>query len=493
MRNFVAWSVGAVLLSGAMGCSAGSGSMNRGDARVRQDGGYSDAGSLFQDGGPNAPQCNDGIHYCQTGQICVAVQGVPRCMVDPDPPPPGDGTRCGDCPAPGECRESVCVQPTPGGGLCEFDDVCGAGNFCIAGSCSPDPRIPTPCPTGTCPAGFVCVDGTCRCQHTSDCPIGLMCTNGACVPGPGCVADAECPTDDVCENGTCRPGTVCDIGAPNFSGDWPTMHSTLRLREALPGWLDGLLNAIEGPLLFLAGDTACIDFGLPPVIEQAICDAIAPYVADALPPWAPPLFRAIGHLNQVLETWEIEETMTLMPGTTPDSYRGTHTWQSVSFVYAGTTIVGDPTTVFDWRFQPSPFNASVTCGVFNVQRHAVNVSLGAIIAWLVDAVIYEASDHEYNSLMDVLSSIASSFCRGLADAADEASSGTGGTVNSVCTSALSGLITTAVHSVENARIGVDALTLRGTAQIGGPSSLVMGHWDGELVGSDFTGDWQAMR
>jgi hypothetical protein len=131
--------------------------------------------------------------------------------------------------------------------------------------------------------------------------------------------------------------------------------------------------------------------------------------------------------------------------------------------------------------------------VFSIDRHTVHVSIGAIISWLVDTIIDVASDGDYTSLNDVLTAIASQFCSGLADAADDASPGVGGTVHSVCTGALSGLVTTAVNAVLNARLGVDPITLRGTAQIGGPRSLVMGHWDGTLVGSGFTGDWQAMR
>lgn len=498
MRNVLAWLAVSASFLGAVGCSAGSGAMHGSDAgRHAHDGGYPDTGILILDAGSPTPECNDGIHVCDFGEVCAAVGGVPRCVADPNPPPPGDGTHCEPCPAPGQCRMGACIQPTPGGGICEFDESCGTGAFCIGGACTPDPRVPVPCTdSSVCSFGLTCVAGTCRCAHTSDCPSGFECVDGACTPGTGCVADLDCPSGDVCEAATCRPGTVCDIAAPDFSGSWPTMHSTLRLREALPGWVSDLLNAIEGPLLFLAGDSACIDFGLPSWVEDAICAAIAPYVGDALPHWAPPLFRAIAHLNDVLNTWEIEEHMNLTAGSVPDTYRGTHTWDSVSFVYAGTTVTGDPTTVFDWMFMPSEFNASTTCGVFTIDRHAVHVSIGAIIAWLVDAVIEVASDGAYTSLEDVLTTIASSFCSGLADAAEAAAPdypGVAGTVHSVCTGALSGLVTTAVHAVLDARLGVDPITLRGTAQIGGPNSLVMGHWDGTLVGSGFTGDWQAMR
>ena len=37
------------------------------------------------------------------------------------------------------------------------------------------------------------------------------------------------------------------------------------------------------------------------------------------------------------------------------------------------------------------------------------------------------------------------------------------------------------------------ITLRGHAPVTGPSSLRPGHWDGTLLGSEFTGDFNAER
>ena len=297
----------------------------------------------------------------------------------------------------------------------------------------------------------------------------------------------------VCEGGRCRDATVCDIVAPNLTGTWD-MHSTLRLREALPSWLSSFLDGIAGPLRFLSGAATCIDFGLSPSIETAICDLVRPYVDEFLPPWAPPVFDAIASLNDVLNTWEIDETMTLTAGGVPDSYRGTHTWERVSFTYRDRPLMGDPTTVFDWRFAPNAFNANVVCGVFNIDRHSVHVSLGSIVSWLVDALVYETTDHRYSSLAEALTALSAGFCDGLARAAESSiSASVGDTVRRVCTSTIAGLITSAVREVLDARIGADPITLRGFANIGGPNSLVMGHWDGTLIGSDFTGDWQAVR
>jgi hypothetical protein len=443
------------------------------------------------------PECDSESRLCPSGFVCAAVDSVPRCVPDPDPPPPGDGTRCGACPAPGECRMGVCIQPSPTGEVCEFDDACTSGQLCIAGRCTPDPRLPVPCTDPTmCPAGFLCVDGVCACAFSADCPIGLECLAGACVPGPGgaCIADADCPSTRVCEAGMCVERGVCDIESPNLSGTW-SMNSSLRFREALPSGLSAFLDFIEGPFRFLGGETTCIDFGLPSWVETAICDLVAPYVDMYLPPWSRPVFRAIADLNSVLTTWNVDETMVLMPGAVSGSYRGTHTWNRVTFMYRDSPLTADPTDILDWRFSPSPFNASAVCGTFSIERHSVNVSIGSVIAWLVDAIIYEVSDGRWSGLSDALAEVVDGFCRGLADAAESAIDypGVGGTVMGVCSSTLTGLADTAIRELIEARIGADPITLRGTAPITGPSSLRPGRWDGTLLGSDFTGDWSAMR
>ena len=188
--RIVAWFAGAVLML-VTGCSVGSGPITR-DTGYHHEGGYPDAGSLLPDAALTA-EC-DAVNGCTTGRVCVAVMGVPRCVIDPNPAPPGDGTHCEPCPAPGQCRMNVCVQPSATGGLCEFDSGCTTSQFCISGSCTRDPRIPVPCTdVSVCSPGFTCTMGTCHCVHTTDCPSGFMCSMGSCVAGPGCISDSMCP------------------------------------------------------------------------------------------------------------------------------------------------------------------------------------------------------------------------------------------------------------------------------------------------------------
>jgi hypothetical protein len=446
------------------------------------------------------PECGVGFAECPTGFVCAAVGGIPRCVPDPVRPPPGDGTDCNPCPAPGECRMSICVQPSLGGAVCEFDTECAMGELCIAGRCTPDPRLPFPCTDSSmCPAPLVCGPaGVCNCANTVDCPIGLACVEGLCSVGPGggaCVADADCPGDMVCEAGRCRESTLCDIENPDLSGTW-MMHSTLRLREALPATVDSFLAAVEEPFRFLSGDSTCIDWdGLPGWVDTAICDLVRPYVDMYLPAWSRPVFRAIADLNDVIGTWEIDETMTLGRGAVRDSYRGEHIWNRVSFMYRDMMVSGDPADIVDWRFSPSNFNGAAVCGQFNIERHALNVSIGSILAWLVDAVIEIASDGRWTGLRAALTDVGGGFCMGLSAAAESSVdyAGVGATVTRVCTGLVSVATNAAITAIRNARLGADPMTLQGYAPIGGPNSLRGGHWDGALLGSGFSGDFDATR
>jgi hypothetical protein len=273
------------------------------------------------------------------------------------------------------------------------------------------------------------------------------------------------------------------------------MQSILHIRDALPDWLDSFLSTVAGPFSFLAGDETCIDFGLPDWVEMEVCDLVRPFVDEHLPPWSFPVFRAIAGLNDVLSDWHIDETMVLDAGSVTDSYRGTHTWNTITMYYRDMPIMGTPESILDWRFSPSPFNAEAVCGTFNIERHDVNVSIGSIIAWAVDTLVYELSEHRWATASDALTEMAGGFCDALGEAADESVDydGVGAAVSGVCRDALASLIDDAIRRLIDARIGASPITLRGEAPITGPSSLRPGTWDGTLLGSDFPGEFTADR
>lgn len=459
-----------------------------------------------RDGPPVAPpdatpmgEClNDGD--CAEGLSCRMLEDGRYCVVADVVPerPPGDGTTCGECPAPGECREGTCVTPTTSGAFCEFDPECGDEMLCIGGHCTPDPRIPTGCSMGeSCSGDLVCsATGSCICGSTADCPVGLVCSGGACVPDDpgGCIADAECPEGFLCDGGACVDDGSCGVVHPPLAGTW-TMDTVLRLREALPGWLDAFLDAVAGPFHFIAGHTMTLDLGLPGFIEDIVADVVRSWADSSLPPWARELLGAIADMNDILSTWTIDETMVLTDTGVLDEYTGTHEWTEVEFTYRGMAVRGRPEDIIDWRFSPSSFHANATCGTLNIDRHDVDVSIGAIIAWAVNAVVYEATDGRYRTLDEALGAATAGFCDGAARAAEDAVDffGVGTAVGAWCTSELGALTSELTRAVDDARLGLDLMSLKGHAPIVSDRLLDPGVWEGSLAGGDFTGDFTARK
>lgn len=449
---------------------------------------------------PDASECLSNAD-CPGDFICRTFSVGPRCVLPDTTPthPPGDGTTCGECPAPGECRAGVCVQPDDGGAFCEFDPECGPEMLCIAGRCTPDPRIPRTCDgPGTCDGSLMCsMDGRCVCGTTSDCPVGLICAaDGSCVPDDpgGCVADDECPAGGLCDGGRCVPGDVCMVVDPALDGTWD-LDTVLRLREALPGWLDGFLGAVAGPFHLIAGHTSTLDLGLPGWVEDLAAAAIRDWADANLAPWQRQLLGAIADLNDILSTWEVKEFMVLNGTGVRDAYTGTHEWTEVAFNYRGMMMRGRPEDIIDWRFTPSPFDANATCGTLNIERHDVNVSIGAIIAWVVNTVVYESTGGMYATLDDALTATTATFCDDAARTAGAAVDfpGVESATYSWCNRTLGGLVVGAVDALNDARLGLDLMTLKGHAPIVSDRLLTPGVWEGTLAGSDFTGDFTANK
>lgn len=393
---------------------------------------------------------------------------------------PGDD--CGPCPEPGECRGGECVQPDPNGAWCEFDDECADTELCIAARCTPDCRL----------------DGTCACENNDGCENGFLCQSGQCVPDGGdgaCVGDADCPEGNACIDGACRGPEECNVDHPDLDGTWD-VRSELRLREALPGWLDGFLDATAEPFRFLAGQSD--DLGLDvPILEDLIEDEVRDWADDNLPEWAREMMGAIADLNDILSTMRVRQTWDLQRGAL-DEYTGEETWTSIAFTYRGEDVEGRPEDILGWDLESSPFQAHASCGVLYIDRYDVDAAIGAIIAWLVDTIVYIASDGEFENLAQALFSFEGMFCPGVADAADDLSAQLGGPdiydeVQTLCDVALERVIDEALEAVNEAMLELTVLRLQGRADIVDRSTLTNGVWAGTLGGGDFTGNFEASR
>ena len=110
------------------------------------------------------------------------------------------------------CIGSAC--PIGEGGSCTTDSDCPAGKLCVSGTCEASPHV-----SGT------------YCSTDDDCPAGKVCGGDqTCVPrveGAACISSAECPDDAYClpttmacgplAAGACKRAEQCPTSSPRCS------------------------------------------------------------------------------------------------------------------------------------------------------------------------------------------------------------------------------------------------------------------------------------
>ena len=403
-----------------------------------------------------------------------------------------------------ECRDGRCLEPNFDGEPCEFDDECADGELCIGGFCTPDPRQPRDCTEDRECGHLVCRNNNCICESNRQCAVGFACQpDGRCAPdgGDDCVADADCPNGQVCEGGDCRPRDGCG-GDPDLSGTW-TFHSTLHLRDALPGWLGDLLDAIDGPLRFLSdGILRGFDFDIP-IIGNQVERAVNGLVDQYIPDWVGELLGALADISDILSTWNVDQEiqLTSVGGT---EYRGEEEWTRVAFHYRGQDVAGTPQDILDWDVSVDDFTARTSCGTLNIDRHDVSVAVGSIIRWLLDVIVTIVSDGDYFSLEDLLYDIGEDVCYELAGAMQDVLDAIGdgldfdlpdleGEFEDYCVHTADQYIDLAIEALEDATVRFDAVELAGQGTIVDERHLDPGLWQGELLGGDFSGEFTAER
>ncbi|MBI2893155.1 MAG: hypothetical protein HYY06_06350 [Deltaproteobacteria bacterium] len=404
-----------------------------------------------------------------------------------------------------ECRDGRCLEPDFEGEVCEFDDECADGELCIGGFCTPDPRDPPGCEDDADCGRLVCNAGQCICQDARHCPVGWDCGDeGACHPpdggGDGCVADRDCPDGQICENGDCRDRGACDD--PDLSGSW-TFDSTLHLRDALPGWLSDLLDAIDGPLRFIAdGLINGFDFDVP-IIGDALEDAANGLADEYVPDWVGELLGAIADVAEILSTWQVEQDIELF-SVGGAEYRGEEEWTRVSFELRGEEVSGTPEDILGWDVSVDDFAARTTCGTLNIDNHDVGIAVGSIIRWVLDVIVTFVSDGEYFSLEDLLYDLSDTVCAELAWALQDLMEAIGDGLDidlpdlesefeDYCIEQAETYIDQAITALEEIDVQLDVVELAGQGAIVDEDRLEPGLWQGRLLGGDFGGEFVATR
>jgi hypothetical protein len=288
-------------------------------------------------------------------------------------------------------------------------------------------------------------------------------------------------------------GEACaDPGpGPDLAGTWQ-LHSTLHLREGMPGVADGLLTVTEVLDDFIEGT---VDLGLPPFIEAAI-NLIIPQIIDAyVPEWAQQIVIALSNLSDVLDDMNVDATMVLDGATCEASYRGREVWDRLTFNYRGQVVSKAPSDIPEiGAVEPEPFSARYSCGSLYVDRHRIHNTLSGLIRWVLNTSIEIATG--YPTIEAALD--AAIDCDGIADDLNDAwhvVSPNGidirDTVFNACDGLKQGMIDQINALLDEATVTLSVVSLQGRAKVYSEHGLREGIWDGSVLGYDFPGEFTA--
>ncbi|MFH2009904.1 MAG: hypothetical protein ABI333_25135 [bacterium] len=393
-----------------------------------------------------------------------------------------------DCVAPYVCVSDLCVAPNPAGQPCNptTANPCPAGEICIAGFC-------TEIPTGT------------PCVNNDDCPLGWLCLAGLCqqdIP-PGetaCTDNTQCPSQMVCVSGLCVNLSQCQNPPPadRLQGTWQ-FDSTLHLRDALSGFVSGILTASETLRDIIQGNLNI--GGVPGWVEDLIEDIIQSVINAYVPPWAQQLIIAMGNISDIIDDMRVYSTVTLISQGNYE-YVGTKTWDIVEFEYQGQLISEDPANIPEIGYVPAQnFTSREICEIFYIDRFDVENVVGGLIRWAVEAMLTAVTCSVpgwpcYYSLEDALEDMID--CDEIAFAIDDVIyNATGFDVYDLvydgCDALKGPAINAVINWLDNIEVTLSLLTLRGMADIQDDWHLINGNWYGTLAGGNFDGEFTADR
>lgn len=433
----------------------------------------------------------------------------------------GDNVSCQDawdCPLAYVCVSGLCEPPpvTPPSG-CQSDADCAPPTICqiSTGQClessgnTCDPIEGTGCPPDEVCVGFKCAKLPTSCAANDACPPGWTCENGACVPGghtpDGCITNADCPAADSCINGQCVPKTACNIPhAPNrLQGTWH-YDSTLHLRDALDGFLKGILSA-AGLLRDIIEGRFSLS-GIPGFIEDFIEDYIQDLIGQYIPPWGQQLIITLGDVNDIVDDMRVLSTVH-KHSVGQDAYVNNEVWDLVEFDYKGQKIATPPQAVPEiGQVNIPPYSAYEVCGVLFIDKHKLKNVVGGLIKWGIDTALSIAtcnlsSGPCFNSVDQALQMAIN--CTMLALQIDQmvqsiwsSAPSVANIIQGACDNQKGNLINLLTSELNGLTTKLSLLELSGTANIPTPPNdhkLDGGKWFGVLAGGDFEGEFSAYR
>lgn len=162
--------------------------------------------------------CNP-TFFCKDGTCTKDKCPAPNCTTNICRPDTGCIRSCSGvkCPAGSICVDGSC-EPTPCiANACKSGEVCDSSDT-INPACVPDPcQVPGQCKHGRICVYDRCVDDPCK---SMKCPSGQICFAGQCQDPKTCEVDIDCASDQVCENKQCvDPGCYTRTPRCQNSGD----------------------------------------------------------------------------------------------------------------------------------------------------------------------------------------------------------------------------------------------------------------------------------
>ena len=365
-----------------------------------------------------------------------------------------------------------------------------------------DPDTPDPA---------ACVgDGTegAACEVTADCTAPTVCVNGFCI-GPDdpefrCdpIEGVYCETDgELCVAGVCVldplvPGDdTCPVPGPgpDLSGTWQ-MSSTLHLREGLPGLAAGFLSASETLADWIEGN---IDLGLPAPVELLLGSLVEAIIDKYVPEWAQEMVVMLAGFSDVLDNLQIDQTVVLTGQPCDATYRGSSTWDRITFEYRGVVISERPEDIAEiGPVSPEDFGARFSCGSLYIDQHRVHNALRGLVRWMVDTMVEITTGYPTLEL-----AIDAAFdCVAIANAINDSwqsacgcSTDISAGIEATCTGFKADLMADLTTLIDEAAIEMSVVSLEGLATIPDANRMLDGSWYGQLVSRQFPGSFHAQK
>lgn len=371
---------------------------------------------------------------------------------------------------------SVIGQP------CEVASDCGSDYlFCHVGACAAPDDPALLCDGGSSPLdGYECgplgylVPSDLACATDNDCATGYSCGTGS-----TCAADADaCPDRDEPQN---------------LRGTWE-VATTLHLREAIGG-VGGTIGDIAEIVRGIKNGNLDSD-QLEAIIHDDILratvvslinslgqQALNQYVsADALK-----IADILASISDVMDETEVAMKINIGGQACDYSYRGTATWETISFELAGEPVQFRPAQIpAVGIIESEEFTVMNACGTTYFDQARYHNLVSKVPAAIVEYGLAKLTD--YPNLDAALSDLIN--CQGIAKKADGS---TDIFKKAACDALVSAVVEYGKGKLNDLGKDLKILTLQGYATPQQHKIFTDGVWKGSIVGAKFSGDFTGSK